>query len=83
MNVTLQLSTTGKPYLLNDNDVYNKLHDPKLIDWLFNGTSIQKGQFVPTAGKGNWLMRLSNNNNFPTDHLSDDKWGLGRFRVPV
>jgi len=23
-----------------------------LIDWLFNGTSTQKGQFEPTAGKG-------------------------------
>ena len=22
-----------------------------LIDWCFNGTSTQKGQFVPTAGK--------------------------------
>jgi len=23
-----------------------------LIDWLFNGTSTQKGQFVPTGGGG-------------------------------
>jgi len=30
-----------------------------LIDWLFNGTSTQKGQFVPTAGEGNRLSRLS------------------------
>jgi len=29
-----------------------------LIDWCFNGTSTQKGQFVPTAGEGNWLSRL-------------------------
>jgi len=28
-----------------------------LIDWLFNGTSTQKGQFVPTAG-GDYLSRL-------------------------
>jgi len=29
------------------------------IDWLvFNGTSTQNGQFVPTAGKGNRLKRL-------------------------
>jgi len=27
--------------------------DERLIDRLFNGTSTQKGQFVPTAGKGN------------------------------
>jgi len=25
---------------------------------LFNGTSTQEGQFVPTAGEGNWLSRL-------------------------
>jgi len=30
-----------------------------LVGWLFNGTSTQKGQFVPTAGEGNWLSRLS------------------------
>jgi len=29
-----------------------------LIDWCFNGTSTQKGQFVPTAGEGNQLSRL-------------------------
>jgi len=29
-----------------------------LVGWLFNGTSTQKGQFVPTAGEGNWLSRL-------------------------
>jgi len=29
-----------------------------LIDWCFNGTSTQKGQFVPTAGVGNRLSRL-------------------------
>jgi len=29
-----------------------------LIDWCFNGTSTQKGQFVPTAGEGNRLSRL-------------------------
>jgi len=28
-----------------------------LIDWCFNGTSTQKGQFVPTAGEGNRLSR--------------------------
>jgi len=27
----------------------------ELIDWVFNGTSTQKGQFGPTAGQGNWL----------------------------
>jgi len=29
-----------------------------LIDWLFNGKSTQKGQFVPTAGDGIRLSRL-------------------------
>jgi len=29
-----------------------------LVGWLFNGTSTQKGQFVPTAGEGNRLSRL-------------------------
>jgi len=28
-----------------------------LVGWLFNGTSTQKGQFVPTVGEGNWLSR--------------------------
>jgi len=27
-----------------------------LIDWCFNGTSTQKGQFVPTAGEGKWSI---------------------------
>jgi len=30
-----------------------------LIDWVFNGTSTHKGQFVPTLGEGNWLKLLS------------------------
>jgi len=30
----------------------------KLVGWLFNGTSTQKDQFVPTAGQGNRLSRL-------------------------
>jgi len=29
-----------------------------LVGWLFNGTSTQKGQYVLTAGEGNWLSRL-------------------------
>jgi len=29
-----------------------------LLGCLFNGTSTQKGQFVPTAGEGNRLSRL-------------------------
>jgi len=29
-----------------------------LVGWLFNDTSTQKGQFVPTAGEGNQLSRL-------------------------
>jgi len=29
-----------------------------LVGWLFNGTSKQKGQFVPTAEEGNRLSRL-------------------------
>jgi len=29
-----------------------------VVGWLFNGTSTQKGQFVPTAGEGNRLSRL-------------------------
>jgi len=28
------------------------------VGWLFNGTSTQKGQFVPTAREGNQLSRL-------------------------
>jgi len=29
-----------------------------MVDWLLNGTSTQKGQFVPTAGERNRLSRL-------------------------
>jgi len=29
-----------------------------LVDWLFNGTSTQKAQFVPAAGEGHRLSRL-------------------------
>jgi len=29
-----------------------------LINWLFNGKSKQKGQFVPLQGEGNWLRQL-------------------------
>jgi len=33
-----------------------------MIGWLFNGTSTQNGQFVSTAGQGNWLgwLRMAN-----------------------
>jgi len=30
-----------------------------MLGWLFNGTSTQKGQVVPTAREGNWL-RMAN-----------------------
>jgi len=49
----------------------------QLIDWLFNGTSTQKGQFVPTAGKGNWLsvtqfaVKHSRYTNATTGYLID------------
>jgi len=33
-----------------------------LVGWLFNGTSTQKGQFVPSAREGNWLRRLRRHN---------------------
>jgi len=29
-----------------------------MVGWLFNGTTTQKGQFVPTVGDGNRLSRL-------------------------
>jgi len=34
----------------------------RLVGWLFNGTSTQKGQYVPTVGVGNWLswLRIAN-----------------------
>jgi len=35
-----------------------KVNEEQHVVWLFNGTSTQKGQFVPTAGKGNRLSRL-------------------------
>jgi len=38
-------------------DLYLRPQIQKLIDWLFNGTSTQKGQYVPTA-EGNRLSRL-------------------------
>ena len=34
----------------NEIIIHNKLLD-WLVDWCFNGTSTQKGQFVPTAGE--------------------------------
>jgi len=39
----------------------------EIIDWLvFNVTSTQKGQFVPTAGAGNRLSRLRMATSLPT-----------------
>jgi len=36
----------------------NEEQQSRLVGWLFKGTSIQKGQFVPTTGEGNMLSRL-------------------------
>jgi len=38
-----------------------------LVGWLFNGTSTQKGQFVPTSGEGN---RLSQDGQRDTMHIT-------------
>jgi len=42
-----------------------------LIDWLvFNGTSTQKGQFVPTAGAGNRHSRSAKDGQRDTMHIT-------------
>jgi len=47
---------------------------PILIDWLFIGTSTQKGQFLPTVGEENRLSRLRMANEIQCiiPHLHDN-----------
>jgi len=42
------------------------------IDRLFNGTSTHKGQFVLTAGEGNWLrwLRIANEIQCTTPYVT-------------
>jgi len=68
---TLALNLTTS-FLVRSESLYGF----KLIGLLYNGTSTQKGQFMPTAGEGNQLSQLSMANDILCiiPHVTRQQW---------